>query len=179
MEYNTPNTTQVILVDTNDHPLGITDKLEAHRQGLLHRAILVFIFNHKGEWLLQRRTAFKYHSGGLWSNTCCTHAHPGEIPLEAAQRKLKEEMGLKCPREKSFCFTYKAKLDHGVTEHEYEHVFTGYTEYMPDVNPLEVWDWKYLSSDIIRLDERLHPERYTVWFRQVYQKVLQYQKQKV
>lgn len=88
-------------------------------------------------------------------------------------------MGLKCPLEKSFCFTYKAKLDHGVTEHEYEHVFTGYTEYMPDVNPLEVWDWKYLSSDIIRLDERLHPERYTVWFRQVYQKVLQYQKQKV
>ncbi|WP_298614551.1 isopentenyl-diphosphate Delta-isomerase [uncultured Odoribacter sp.] len=179
MEYNTPNATQVILVDINDQPIGTMDKLEAHRRGFLHRAVLVFVFNHKGEWLLQRRTAFKYHSGGLWSNTCSTHPHPGEVPLEAAQRRLQEEMGLKCSLEKSFCFTYKAKLDHGVTEYEYEHVFTGFTENIPDVNPLTVWDWKYLPLDIIRLDERIHPEKYTVWFRQIYREVLQHQKQKV
>lgn len=169
---NEKKKSQVLLVDLNDHPAGTSDKLEAHRQGLLHRSVSVFLFNQKGEWLLQRRTAFKYHSGGLWSNTCCTHPYPDEAPEEAAGRRLSEEMGLRCPLKKLFSFSYRTPLDHGLIEHEYDHVFAGLTNDLPDVDPTEVWDWKYLSPAMIRFDIQTHPERYAFWFRAVWGRVL-------
>lgn len=167
------NLSQVVLVDANDHPTGVIEKMEAHRQGLLHRAVSVFLFNHHGDWLLQRRTAFKYHSGGLWSNTCCTHPRPGECPDEAAHRRLREEMGLDCVLEKLFCFTYRTKVSPLLTEYEYDHIFIGQTNTIPDINPTEVWDWRYLSSKLIQTDLRNHPEKYACWFSYLYDQMLQ------
>lgn len=164
---------EVLLVDNEDKPIGTMDKLEAHRKGVLHRSVSVFIFNQKGEWLLQRRTAFKYHSGGLWSNTCSAHPYPGEYPEEAAQRRLAEELGISCTLQKAFTFTYQAQLDHGFIENEYDHVFIGYTDSFPDADPSEVWDWKYLPSSLIRMDEQANPEKYTIWFRKIYPQILQ------
>lgn len=170
-----PKTTQVVLVDARDNPIGLMDKTQVHRLGLLHRAVSVFIFNPQGEWLLQRRMAFKYHSGGLWSNACCTHPYPGESPREAAQRRLKEEMGLHCPLKEVFCFTYKAHVGKNLTEYEYDHVFTGYCSQIPQVDSSEVWDWKFLPLPLILQDEQAHPEKYTVWFRKIYKSIGQYQ----
>lgn len=163
---------QVLLVDLLDRPLGVTEKMKAHRQGLLHRAVSVLIFNSRGEWLLQRRAAFKYHSGGLWSNACCTHPFPNEGSEEAAQRRLAEEMGLHCPLSFLFCFTYQAHLDRGLTEYEYDHVFVGRTDEMPVINTTEVADWRYLPSDLLYEDEQTHPEKYTVWFRHICRELL-------
>lgn len=173
MGSDTERYSQVVLVDDTDQETGTMEKMEAHKQGRLHRAVAVFIFNRKGEWLLQRRTAFKYHSGGLWSNTCSTHPYPGEVPDHAARRRLAEEMGLNCSLEKVFCFTYHAPVDRGLSEHEYEHIFVGYTDDLPDVNPTEVWDWTFLSSEVLLMDEQAHPEKYTVWFRSIYKNVMQ------
>src|ERR671938_198934 len=115
------NDTQVILVDEQDHQQGIADKLEAHAKGLLHRAFSIFIFNSKGEMLLQQRATGKYHSSGLWTNACCSHPAPGEVTIIAANRRLQEEMGFATPLEKAFDFTYKASFENGLTEHEFDH----------------------------------------------------------
>lgn len=162
---------KVVLVDDTDTEIGIMEKMQAHRQGALHRAVSVFIFNQQGEWLLQRRAAFKYHSGGLWSNTCSTHPHPGETPDRAALRRLAEEMGLNCNLKELFCLTYNLRVDNGLSEHEYDHVFAGFSNELPDVNSSEVWDWTFLPTQVILQDEQKHPGKYTPWFRQLYQEV--------
>ena len=161
----------VILVDEADNEIGWMEKLEAHKKPLLHRAISVFIFNSKGEWLLQRRALNKYHSNGLWTNTCCSHPLPGETSLEAAHRRLHEEMGLETDLKEIFWFTYKEPLDNQLTEHELDHVFVGSTDEYPSINPDEVSEWKYMKFDDLKTDIDNHPENYTVWFRMIFERV--------
>jgi isopentenyl-diphosphate Delta-isomerase len=165
---------QVILVDENDVQTGIMDKMEAHQKALLHRAISVFIFNTKGEWLLQRRALSKYHSGGLWTNTCCSHPFPGESNIDAAIRRLKEEMGLKGTLKELFSFTYKEQLDHGLAENEFDHVFYGIIDEQPLLNYEEVMEWKYVRYFNLYKDINDNPDNYTVWFKKIFERVHQY-----
>lgn len=155
----------VVLVDEKDHATGQMPKLEAHEKGLLHRAFSVLLFNNNKELLLQQRAFNKYHCGGLWTNTCCSHPFPEEDVKDAAMRRLNEEMGVECDLEKSFEFTYKAEFDNGLTEHEYDHVFVGTFSGIPIINTDEVADWKYMSLGAIREDLVRHPGKYTPWFK--------------
>src|ERR1700754_609781 len=134
---------EVILVDEHDTPLGTLEKIEAHQKALLHRALSVFIFNRKGEMLLQQRARGKYHSAGLWTNACCSHPRPGEDTREAAFRRLREELGFTTFLEKMFHFTYKAELDNGLTEYEFDHVFVGVYDQDIHPDPEEVSDYRY------------------------------------
>jgi isopentenyl-diphosphate delta-isomerase len=151
---------EVILVDAHDQALGLMEKMEAHRQGLLHRAFSVFVLNTKGELLLQQRAAHKYHSGGLWTNTVCSHPREKESVESAAHRRLEEEMGFDCPIEKAFEFTYRAELDKGMIEHEYDHLFTGW----------EVMDFRWQLPSAVEQDLQHHPEHYTAWFKIIFQR---------
>lgn len=162
---------QVILVDGQDKYLGVMEKLEAHQKGVLHRAISVFIVNSNGEWLLQQRAPEKYHSGGQWSNACCSHPRPGENADDAAIRRLQEEMGLTAPLEKLFHFTYRESMDHGLTEHEFDHVYFGKTDKVPIIDPAEVQDWKYLPFSMIRNEMENAPENFTPWFLRIANRV--------
>ncbi|MCH5690994.1 isopentenyl-diphosphate Delta-isomerase [Niabella sp. W65] len=159
------NASKLVLVDENDHPIGTMEKMEAHKKGLLHRAFSVLLFNDRKELLLQQRAFDKYHCGGLWTNTCCSHPHPEEDVKDAAQRRLKEEMGIACDLQKSFEFIYKAEFDNGLTEHEYDHVFVGVFSGEPVINVNEVAAWKYVSPDALRKDIADHPDQYTPWFK--------------
>ncbi len=158
------NFQQVILVNGQDEPVGTIEKMEAHKKGLLHRAFSVFIFNRKGELLLQQRALRKYHSGGLWTNSCCSHPQPGEETIIAAQRRLQEEMGFTTPLEKLFEFTYRADFDNGMTENEYDHVFAG--EYdgkvVPDKD--EVMDYCFKRLEDVRHSLQEHPQKFSKWF---------------
>lgn len=165
------NYDEVILVDEQDNETGLASKLDAHRSGLLHRAFSVFIFNARGELLLQKRASSKYHSAGLWSNTCCSHPFPGEATLDAANRRLMEEMGMQCDLREEFSFVYKAKLDNDLTEHEYDHVFIGYSDGSPELNPAEVEDWKWMSMDELKSELAQSPSSYSAWLRIVFDKV--------
>jgi len=156
---------QVILVDENDQPLGLMEKMEAHIKGEMHRAFSVFIFNEKGEMMLQQRALTKYHSPGLWTNTCCSHPRMGEETSEAAHRRMIEEMGFDCNFEEVFTFTYKSDVGQGLIEHEFDHVFIGRSDKTPKINPEEVNDWKFMSIDKIIEDIKRFPESYTVWFK--------------
>lgn len=156
---------QVILVDENDREIGVMEKMEAHHKAQLHRAVSVFVFNSRGEWLLQQRAKEKYHSGSLWSNACCTHPLPGESAEDAAHRRLDEEMGMDCPLSHLFSFVYKEKLDNELTEYEYDHVFIGNTDVLPKPNPDEVENYKYVSFAELEEDIMQNPDNYTVWFR--------------
>ena len=167
---------RVVLVTPDDRPIGVAGKTSAHERGLLHRAFSVFVVNGAGEWLLQRRASHKYHSGGLWSNTCCSHPRDGETPEDAVHRRMMEEMGFDCEVEKAFHFTYKADVGQGLTEHEFDHVFIGKSELIPVINPEEVNDWKYMAMDEIRLDMKKKPDVYTVWFRIAFDEVDQHLK---
>lgn len=156
---------EVILVDEADTPLGKMEKMEAHRKALLHRAFSVFIFNSKGEMLLQRRAAGKYHSPGLWTNACCSHPRPGEETLAAASRRLKEELGITTTLTKLFDFTYRSAYDNGLTEFEFDHVFVGiYDDRDIQPDPAEVSDFCFRSSDDIQTDLQRSPAKYTTWF---------------
>jgi isopentenyl-diphosphate delta-isomerase len=164
----------VVLVDESDKEIGIAEKMEAHRKSLLHRAISVFIVNSKGQWLLQRRSMSKYHSQGLWTNACCTHPFPGESNVDAAKRRLKEEMGLSSDLRKLFHFTYIEKLDNELTEHELDHVFVGVTDDLPKINTDEVMDYKYIDFKDLNEDIKRNPQNYTVWFRMIFERVQQH-----
>lgn len=155
---------KVILVGKNDKEIGTCEKLKAHKEGKLHRAFSIFIFNSKGELLLQRRAKTKYHSGGLWSNTCCSHPRPGETLENAAHRRLKEEMGFDCELKEVFSFIYKVKLDN-LFEHEYDHVFTGKFDGEPTLNPEEADDWKWINMGELKEDMQKNPNNYTFWFK--------------
>lgn len=171
LKYYTMTEPIVILVDENDTPLGIAGKMEAHRKGLLHRAVSVFIINPEGKWILQRRAFDKYHSKGLWTNTCCTHPHPGESAIDAAHRRLKEEMGLECDLMELFAFTYIEKFDNELTEHEFDHVFLGVTGMEPSINTDEVEEWEALSFSDLHNDIKNNPDDYTFWFKMIYERV--------
>lgn len=161
----------VVLVDEQDNETGHLEKLEVHKKALLHRAVSVFICNKQGEWLLQRRALNKYHSKGLWSNTCCSHPYPGETITKAAHRRLFEEMGLESELQHVYSFTYFAKLDNDLTEHEYDHIFVGITDTVPVVNSNEVLEWKYESYEKISDDVKNHPEMFTEWFKKIFAEI--------
>jgi isopentenyl-diphosphate delta-isomerase len=161
----------VILVDENDVQLGLMEKMEAHEKGLLHRAFSVFIFNKKGEFLLQRRALSKYHSGGLWTNSCCSHPREGESAVEAGKRRLMEEMGFVCDIEEQFTFIYKSKLDNELTEHELDHVLFGTYEGEIDFNRDEVMDYKYVPLNELIKDMNDNPDNYTIWFKICFEEV--------
>ena len=160
----------VVLVDRNDNPMGLMPKLEAHEKGVLHRAFSVFILNQKSQLMLQRRALDKYHSPGLWTNTCCSHPRESESNIEAGVRRLKEEMGFTTPLKPMFSFIYKSKFDNGLTEHEFDHVLLGYYDKQPFINKIEVSDWKWMSLDKIILEIKNKPEDFTVWFKIIFER---------
>ena len=165
---------QVILVDEQDNELGVMEKLEAHRIPTLHRAISVFIVNSKGEWLLQQRALDKYHSNGLWTNTCCSHPRPGESNLEAARRRLLEEMGMEAELSELFHFVYREVLDNDLTEYELDHVFVGISDQVPRINADEVHNYKYVTYEDLQEDIKKNPWSYTVWFLKIVNRVNEY-----
>lgn len=163
----------VILVDEQDDPVGEEEKLAAHQKGLLHRAFSVFVFNTKGDMLVQRRAKTKYHSGGLWSNACCSHPAPGEETLAAAHRRLKEEMGFDCELRHVGALTYRTDFDNGLVEHEYDHMFIGtYDGAVTNVDPDEVEDWKWIDPQQLLADVESNPSAYTYWFKLALKDVL-------
>ena len=159
---------QVILVDAEDNPIGMMDKMEAHEKALLHRAFSVFVFNKKGELMLQQRAKEKYHSPLLWTNTCCSHQKQGETNIEAGKRRLQEEMGFSCDLEEVFSFIYKAPFDNGLTEHELDHVMVGKYEKDPSINRQEVAAFKWMPIDDVKKDIESKPEIYTEWFKIIF-----------
>lgn len=163
---------QILLVDESDMPVGKRDKSSVHRLGLLHRAFSVFIFNSHGELLMQRRAAGKYHSGGLWTNTCCSHPKYGEEVSAAVSRRLKEEMGLTCSTEFVFKFMYRAEMNNGITEHEMDHVYFGITDQAPEPDDSEVSEWKYADMQLLSEDVKLNHCEYTEWFRICFDEVM-------
>ena len=163
-------TDAVVLVD--EHGGALTDpdgtprtmaKIEAHRQGRLHLAVSVFIFNSRDELLLQKRAAHKYHSADKWTNTCCTHPHPGETPLATARRRLYEEMGMRCRLFEAFTFLYRAEVGNGLVENEFDHVFMGFSDRDPRPDPSEVGDWKWVSLEKLKLEIARHPAAFSPW----------------
>ncbi len=155
----------IALVDIHGNEIGSMEKMAAHEQGLLHRAFSIFVFNDQDEVLLQRRAENKYHSSGLWSNTCCSHPFPGEEVVVAAHRRLQEEMGFDCGLNEIFSLTYKAAVGQGLTEHEYDHVLVGRSNTTPQANPDEVQEWKWVSLHRLPEDILRSPDQYTQWLK--------------
>ena len=168
--------TLVVLVDQEDREVGTMEKMEAHRRAKLHRAFSVFIFDSAGRMLLQQRAYAKYHSGGLWTNTCCSHPFPGESVEAAAARRLQEELGFCVPLTHAFSFVYQAAFDNGLTEYEYDHVFAGYYEGELRPDPAEIAATAYHSPDVIREELRTCPEKYTAWFHLAFPKIEEWRK---
>jgi isopentenyl-diphosphate delta-isomerase len=174
----------VVLVDEYGHDLfnqdgkvSTMEKIEAHRYGLLHRAVSVFIFNDRNELLLQKRAVDKYHSPGKWTNTCCTHPCPGESPLIAARRRLSEEMGLVATLTEIFTFLYQADVGNRLTENEFDHIFFGVSNQNPTPNPAEVSDWNWVTIEELKQELIRNPEEYSPWLRQCFSKVINYKLQ--
>lgn len=164
----------VILVNQNDEKIGLMPKQEAHEKALLHRAFSVFIFNDKNELMLQQRAHDKYHSPGLWTNTCCSHQRDGESNIEAGKRRLQEEMGFVTDLKESISFIYKAPFDNGLTEHEYDHILTGSYNGQPNINPDEVAEWKWMAMEDVKKDIEKNPSTYTEWFKIIFDKYYQH-----
>ena len=160
----------VILVNENDEQIGLMPKMEAHEKALLHRAFSVFVFNDNNELMLQQRAMHKYHSPGLWTNTCCSHQREGESNIQAGKRRLQEEMGFVTDLKEAISFIYKAPFDNGLTEHEFDHVIIGNYNGNPVINPDEVADWKWMSLEAIKADMEVNPELYTAWFKIIFEK---------
>lgn len=154
-----------MLVNDHDEETGVMEKMEAHRTGSLHRAFSVLLFNSRGEMLLQKRAQTKYHSSGLWTNTCCSHPRPGESLEEATRRKLRQEMGIEANPRFAFKFQYKAPLDNQLIEYEIDHVFIGQFDGEPVLNEHEAEDWRFV--DLHSLKQQIHtdPQQFTPWFR--------------
>lgn len=163
----------VILVDKLDNMLGTMEKIAAHRLGKLHRAFSVFIFNSKGQLLLQQRALGKYHSGGKWTNTCCSHPMPGEKTIDAAHRRLWQEMGLKCRLNHAFNFVYRADMLNGICEHEYDHVFVGICDDIPMPDPEEVAAYEYVHMNFLVKELKEIPEMYTEWLKVCFDQILE------
>ncbi len=161
---------KVILVNEKDEQIGLMPKMEAHQKALLHRAFSVFVFNDKNELMLQQRALDKYHSPGLWTNTCCSHQRDGETNIEAGKRRLGEEMGFVVDLQESISFIYKAPFDNGLTEYEYDHVLLGKYNDAPAINPDEVANWKWMPLEEVKADILSQPELYTEWFKVIFDK---------
>lgn len=159
--------THVVLVDRSDTPLGTLEKQQAHREGRLHRAISVIVFNGHGETLLQRRAAAKYHSGGQWANACCSHPRPGEPVADAARRRLAEEMGIDAEVHPAFEFVYRAEVGDALVEHEYDHVFVARWEGEPAPDPEEVEGWRWVPAATLPAAAAEAPSSFTPWFRMI------------
>jgi isopentenyl-diphosphate delta-isomerase len=158
---------EVVLVDESDNELGTMEKIEAHKKGLLHRAYSILIFNKKGELLIQKRASGKYHCGGLWTNTVCSHPRIDESYEGGAHRRLKEEMGFDCPLKKKYCFIYKKKFDNGLTEHEYDCVFEGIHNGKIVSNPAEIEEVRWIEIEDLKIRIKKNPKGYTEWFKQI------------
>jgi isopentenyl-diphosphate delta-isomerase len=164
----------VILVDQEDNKIGLMPKMEAHEKALLHRAFSVFIFNKDKELMLQQRAMHKYHSPGLWTNTCCSHQRDGETNIQAGTRRLHEEMGFTVPLKETTSFIYKAPFDNGLTEHELDHILVGYYEGIPTINEDEVASWKWMALEDVKEDIKKQPDQYTAWFKIIFDKFYKY-----
>ena len=160
----------VILVDENDNQIGLMPKMEAHEKAVLHRAFSVFVFNSKNELMLQQRALHKYHSPGLWTNTCCSHQREGESNVEAGMRRLQEEMGFSVALEETISFIYKAPFDNGLTEHELDHILIGHSDASPLINEDEVAAWQWMDLEDVKLDIIEKPDLYTEWFKIIFDK---------
>lgn len=165
---------KVVLVDENDREIGIEDKIKAHKEGKLHRAFSIFIFNSKSETLLQKRAKNKYHSGGLWTNACCSHPRPNESLENAVHRRLKEEMGFDCQLKKAFHFIYKVDFENGLKEHELDYVFIGIYNGNITPNPKEAEDFKWVDVDTLMKDVQSNGDKYTYWFKIALPKLLEF-----
>lgn len=163
---------EVILVNELDQELGYMEKLKAHQEGLLHRAFSVFIFNSNGDALIQKRASTKYHSASLWSNTCCSHPRKGESTKDAAIRRLREEVGLEAELQYTHHIIYKVEFDNDLFEHELDHVFIGFTDQLPILNPTEAEDFKYVNPKECLASLEAHPEHYSFWFRKLFAQVV-------
>ena len=164
----------VVLVDQDDQKLGLMEKQQAHVAGLLHRAFSVFVFNSKGELMIQQRAASKYHSPTLWTNTCCSHPRDNETYKQAAHRRLEEEMGFDCELEYKFNFIYKAHLENDLIEHELDHVFIGIFDNEPKLNPDEVMAYRWVELDDLKKDMEKNPQNYTAWFKIIFEHYVSY-----
>lgn len=169
---------KVILVNENDVPIGLMNKLEAHQKAVLHRAFSVFILNNKNEIMLQQRAESKYHSPLLWTNTCCSHQREGETNIEAGSRRLMEEMGFEVNLKELFHFIYKAPFDNGLTEHELDHVMIGYFDGNPNINKDEVENWKWMKIEDIKKDMLINPDIYTIWFKIIFEEFYHFLEEK-
>lgn len=165
---------KVILVNEQDEQIGLMPKMEAHEKALLHRAFSVFVFNDKNELMLQQRALGKYHSPGLWTNTCCSHQREGETNLAAGKRRLQEEMGFVTKLEEKTSFIYKAPFDNGLTEHELDHILVGTYNGTPTINKEEVASWKWMPLERVKDDIKEHPEYYTAWFKIIFDKFYEF-----
>jgi len=161
----------IILVDKNDNQIGTGEKMPVHIKGELHRAFSVFIFNNKNELMLQQRADEKYHCGGLWTNTCCSHPYPDEKTVDGAERRINEEMGFDCKLKEIFSFLYKTKFENGLTENEFDHVFVGDYNNDPVINLKEVKEWKWVSIENLENDIKDNPQNYTCWLKNCLGKV--------
>jgi len=162
-----------MLVDKSDEVIGIEEKLKAHKEGKLHRAFSVLVFNSEGEVLLQKRAKSKYHCGGLWSNAACGHPRPDEVTINAAHRRLKEEMGFDSQLKEIFKFHYKAKFENGLVENEIDHVFVGKFDGKPKIDEEEVSEFKWISVEELKGDMAENPEKYTLWFGMIFERYLE------
>lgn len=164
---------QVILVDERDREIGVAEKIQAHRDGMLHRAFSIFIFNQHDQMLLQKRSQKKYHSGGLWSNACCSHPRPGESMATATARRLEEELGIRCRLRKAFDFIYMARMNNRLVEHEFDHVYVGRYRGIVTPNADEVAEYRWLSPEELKQELLRNPETYTVWFKIALEKLFE------
>jgi isopentenyl-diphosphate delta-isomerase len=163
---------RIILVDEKDNEVGTEEKIRAHQDGgKLHRAFSIFVFNGRGEMLMQKRAQGKYHCPGLWTNTCCSHQKPGETLEQAAHRKLRQEMGFDTELKEIFTFIYKASFDNGLTEHELDHVLVGRFDGEPEPNPDEAGDFRWASIAAVKKDVAKNPGMYTPWFKIILERV--------
>ena len=166
-------TEYVVLVDELDNKVGLMEKMEAHINPTLHRAFSIFIFNSKNEMLLQQRALSKYHTPGLWTNTCCSHPRDGESLHDATNRRLQEEMGMQCELKEAFSFVYKADVMQGLVEHEFDHVFIGTSDDLPIINKDEVESFRYDTVENIKADIERNPQNYTAWFKIAFDKLIE------
>ena len=170
---STPIEEQVILVNEKDEVLGLMPKMEAHEKAKLHRAFSVFIYNENNQLMLQQRALSKYHTPGLWTNTCCSHQRLGETNIEAGKRRLMEEMGFTTELEESISFIYKAPFENGLTEHEFDYILIGKFNDNPNPNPKEVASWKWVDLEDLKIDIATNPSLYTAWFKIIFEKLYQ------
>lgn len=164
----------VVLVDEQDNAIGTMEKQQAHVEGVLHRAFSIFIFNSENKLLLQQRASSKYHCGGLWTNTCCSHPREKENILDAANRRLHEEMGMQCELKPIFSFVYKAEFENGLTEHEFDHVFFGQSNQVPELNLEEVEGYRYIGLEDLQVEIKEDPQKFTPWFLIALERVTEY-----